>query len=85
MMIWHKLTTQLAIIRRLLKCLNNFTVTFSSVIVQLNVTWSDRRLTFLNLKGDVYDNALTSDTAAAIWIPDIGKQIELSGGCIAKR
>jgi len=43
-----------------------------SVILSINVTWRDRRLTFLNLRYDIFDNVLPDDSRDSIWVPDIG-------------
>ena len=38
---------------------------------QLRLTWSDRRLTMLNLKEDEDLNTLTSEYRGRIWMPQI--------------
>jgi hypothetical protein len=39
----------------------------------MNVTWRDRRLSFLNLRYDIFDNVLPDAARDGIWVPDIGK------------
>ena len=48
---------------------------FNSVILSINVTWRDRRLYFLNLRSDIFDNVLPDAARGAIWVPDIGELI----------
>ena len=42
-------------------------------MMRINVTWRDRRLEFLNLRNDIYQNIVPDDEAKNVWIPEIGK------------
>ena len=44
-------------------------------MLKLNVTWRDRRLDYLNLREDIYQNMLPDDEKENIWKPEIGKKI----------
>ena len=44
-----------------------------SVMLKLNITWRDRRVDFLNLRDDIYQNILPDDEKAEMWVPEIGK------------
>ena len=46
--------------------------TYHSVMLKLNVTWRDRRLDYLNLREDIYQNMLPDDEKQNIWKPEIG-------------
>ena len=48
------------------------TVTFNRVMMRLNVTWNDRRVDFLNLRDDIYQNLVPDDESSQMWIPEIG-------------
>ena len=41
-------------------------------MMRINVTWRDRRLEFMNLRDDIYQNIVPDDEAANVWIPEIG-------------
>ena len=41
-------------------------------MLKLNITWKDRRLDFLNLRDDIYQNILPDDEKEKVWIPKIG-------------
>ena len=41
-------------------------------MLKLNVTWRDRRLDYLNLREDIYQNMLPDDEKQNIWRPEIG-------------
>ena len=41
-------------------------------MLKLNVTWRDRRLDYLNLREDIYQNMLPDDEKENIWKPEIG-------------
>ena len=41
--------------------------------MRINVTWNDRRVDFLNLRDDIYQNLVPEDEASKMWIPEIGK------------
>ena len=43
------------------------------VMMRINVTWNDRRVDFLNLRDDIYQNLVPEDEASKMWIPEIGK------------
>ena len=36
------------------------------------MTWKDRRLEYLNLREDIYQNILPDDEKENVWIPTIG-------------
>ena len=40
--------------------------------MRLNLTWRDRRLDYLNLRDDIYQNIIPDDEYKQIWIPEIG-------------
>ena len=40
--------------------------------MRMNVTWRDRRVEYLNLRNDIYQNLVPDDEVANIWIPEIG-------------
>ena len=42
-------------------------------MMRLNITWRDRRLDYLNLRDDIYQNIVPEDEFDQIWIPEIGK------------
>ena len=42
------------------------------VMMRINVTWNDRRVDFLNLRDDIYQNLVPEDEASEMWIPEIG-------------
>jgi hypothetical protein len=41
-------------------------------MLRLNITWRDRRVDYLNLRDDVYQNLIPDGEAAQMWIPEIG-------------
>ena len=41
-------------------------------MLKLNMTWKDRRLEYLNLREDIYQNILPDDEKENVWIPTIG-------------
>ena len=41
-------------------------------MMRVNVTWRDRRVEYLNLRNDIYQNLVPDDEVANIWIPEIG-------------
>jgi hypothetical protein len=41
-------------------------------MLRINVTWKDRRVDYLNLRDDVYQNLIPNGEAAQMWIPEIG-------------
>jgi len=43
------------------------------MMIGLNITWRDRRLDYLNLRDDIYQNIVPEDEFDQIWIPEIGK------------
>ena len=43
-------------------------------MLKLNMTWKDRRLEYLNLREDIYQNILPDDEKENVWIPTIGKR-----------
>ena len=48
------------------------------VMLKLNMTWKDRRLEYLNLREDIYQNILPDDEKENVWIPTIGKRKRLT-------
>ena len=57
---------------------NNFCDTyFIRVMLKLNMTWKDRRLEYLNLRDDIYQNILPDDEKENVWIPTIGMRKRL--------
>jgi hypothetical protein len=50
---------------------------FYSVMVRLNLTWRDRRLNYMNLKHDFYQNLVNLEEKQKIWLPTVGKIIEM--------
>ena len=40
-----------------------------SVIMRLNITWKDRRVEYLNLRNDVYQNIIPREQMDDMWIP----------------
>ena len=47
-------------------------------MLKLNLTWRDRRLDFLNLREDIYQNILPEDEKKDVWTPEIGVLYELT-------
>ena len=43
-----------------------------AVMMRINVTWRDRRVDFLNLRDDIYQNMIPEDEANLMWTPEIG-------------
>ena len=43
-----------------------------AVMMRLNITWRDRRVDYLNLREDIYQNLIPDDESAGMWIPEIG-------------
>lgn len=48
-----------------------------SVIMELNITWRDRRLDYLHLRDDPYQNTVSPGYKKIVWIPEIGKSAPL--------
>ena len=44
-------------------------------MLRLNITWQDRRVKYLNIRNDIYQNLISDDEAKGMWIPEIGKYI----------
>ena len=40
--------------------------------MRINITWKDRRVEYLNLRDDIYQNLVPDDELENIWIPEIG-------------
>ena len=40
--------------------------------MRINITWKDRRIDYLNLRDDIYQNIVPDDEAQKVWIPEIG-------------
>ena len=41
-------------------------------MMRINVTWRDRRVEYLNLRDDIYQNLVPDDELENIWIPEVG-------------
>ena len=41
-------------------------------MMRVNITWKDRRVDYLNLRDDIYQNLVPDDEASQMWIPEIG-------------
>ena len=41
-------------------------------MMRINITWKDRRIDYLNLRDDIYQNIVPDDEAQKVWIPEIG-------------
>ena len=41
-------------------------------MIKLNITWKDRRLDYLNLREDIYQNILPEEEKNKVWTPEIG-------------
>ena len=44
----------------------------SRVMMRVNITWKDRRVDYLNIRDDIYQNLLPEEESAKMWIPEIG-------------
>ena len=44
-------------------------------MLRLNITWQDRRVKYLNIRNDIYQNLISDDEAKGMWIPEIGKYL----------
>ena len=44
-----------------------------SVMVRLNLTWRDRRLSYMNLREDFYQNLVNAEEKQKLWLPTVGK------------
>ena len=51
-----------------------------SVIMKVNVTWTDRRVDFLHLNDDIFLNSVSSELRSKLWIPEIGMANAKTGG-----
>ena len=40
--------------------------------MRVNITWRDRRVDYLNIRDDIYQNLVPEDEASRMWIPEIG-------------
>ena len=40
--------------------------------MRVNITWKDRRVDYLNIRDDIYQNLLPEEESAKMWIPEIG-------------
>ncbi len=43
-----------------------------SVMIRVNLTWKERRLKYLNLRDDIYENMISAKVRQDVWIPEIG-------------
>jgi hypothetical protein len=42
-------------------------------MVRLNLTWRDRRLNYMNLREDFYQNLVNAEEKQKLWLPSVGK------------
>ena len=42
-------------------------------MVRLNLTWRDRRLNYMNLRDDFYQNLVNLEEKKKLWLPTVGK------------
>ena len=68
----------------LLKCLlfsflfnnvfkNIIIINIFSVLLKVNMSWTDRRIDFLHLRNDVFQNSVSKDLRTNLWIPEVGE------------
>ncbi len=43
-----------------------------ALMLRLNLTWKDRRLSFFNLRPDIYMNNIPAREKSQLWVPEIG-------------
>ena len=55
---------------------------YHRIMLRINITWRDRRVEYLNLRDDIYQNMVPDDEANKIWIPEIGMNVVLHLYCI---
>lgn len=55
---------------------------YHRIMLRINITWRDRRVEYLNLRDDIYQNMVPDDEANKIWIPEIGLNVVLHLYCI---
>ena len=41
-------------------------------MMRVNITWRDRRVDYLNIRDDIYQNLVPEDESTRMWIPEIG-------------
>ena len=41
--------------------------------MKVNMSWTDRRIDFLHLRDDVFQNSVSVDLRSKLWIPAVGK------------
>ena len=46
---------------------------FFSVLMKVNMSWTDRRIDFLHLRDDVFQNTVSENLRQKLWIPELGK------------
>ena len=51
----------------------NVLCNFCSVMVRLNLTWRDRRLNYMNLREDFYQNLVNVEEKQKLWLPTVGQ------------
>ena len=44
-------------------------------MMRINITWKDRRIDYLNLRDDIYQNIVPDDEAQKVRIPEIGTNL----------
>ena len=55
---------------------------YHRIMLRINITWRDRRVEYLNLRDDIYQNMVPDDEANKIWIPEIGMNVVLHWYCV---
>ena len=53
------------------KNLNIFNI--FSVLLKVNMSWTDRRIDFLHLREDFFQNSVSRELRELLWIPEIGE------------
>ena len=48
-------------------------------MVRLNLTWRDRRLNYMNLRDDFYQNLVNLEEKKKLWLPTVGKDFFFVG------
>ena len=44
-----------------------------SVLLKVNMSWTDRRIDFLHLREDFFQNSVSRELRELLWIPEIGE------------
>ena len=51
---------------------SNVLLIFHSVLMKVNMSWTDRRIDFLHLRDDAFLNTVTASLRQKLWIPELG-------------